>query len=289
MMFLLARHEPPWYTKQMRTTPLIAMILLTIFSAPLATQATGQDSPRSDVLNAEHPEVIDLSTTIDGQVYPCVVIINKAAKRGGPAILFLHGYGECGTDNQRQTTVGLPKHAMTNPDQWPFVLIVPQKPIHNSEWEEHEQAVLHFLDIAAEQGLYDPDKLAITGLSQGGHGTMMLAQAHPDRFVAAAPICGYLRPVFTKSRERIDHPEPNKETPDFIAAAEKLKAIPTWLWHGDADSVVPCADSRALHEVLKTLNADTRYTELPGVNHNAWDPAYTSTDLSEWFSSHLTD
>jgi predicted peptidase len=282
---MLARHEPPWYTKQMPATHRIALILLMIF-APFVV---AQGSTHPDVLYADHPTVIDLSTTIDAQAYPCVVIINKAAKRGGPAILFLHGYGECGTDNRRQTTVGLPRHALAKPDQWPFVLIVPQKPIHNSEWEEHEHAVLHFLDEAAKQGLYDPDKLAITGLSQGGHGTMMLAKAHPDRFVAAAPVCGYLRPVFTQDRERIEHAEPTRETPEFVAAATKLKGLPTWLWHGDADKIVPPADSRALYDALKALDADTRYTELPGVNHNAWDPAYTSTELSDWFKQQLNE
>lgn len=269
----------------MRTTHRLIVFLAAI----LTSAAAAQESTHPDALPGGHPERIDISTTIDGQEYPCVVLINKAATKGGPAILFLHGYGECGTDNQKQLTVGLPKHAMENPDQWPFVLIVPQKPIHNSEWEEHEQAVLHFLDEGAKRGLYDPDRLAITGLSQGGHGTMVFAQTHADRFVAAAPVCGYLRPVFTVDRQRTNHPEATKSTPEFIEAAKQLQDVPTWFWHGDADSIVPVAESRALHGALEEIDANTRYTELPGVNHNAWDAAYSSDELSDWFKKLLSE
>jgi len=267
----------------MRLTHFI--VCFAIFSCAGLSHA--QESTHPDILYGKTHEVIDVSTTIDGQSYPCAVIINKNATKGGPAILFLHGYGECGTDNERQLSVGLPKHAIDQPELWPFVLIVPQKPIHNSEWEEHEKAVIHFLDEAKAKGLYDPEKLAITGLSQGGHGTMAFARSHSDRFVAAAPVCGYLRPVFTEDRQRIKHPEATKTTPAFIAAAKELQTLPTWFWHGDADSVVSAAESRAIHGALEELDADTRYTELPGVNHNAWDDAYTSDDLSDWFRKRL--
>ncbi len=33
---------------------------------------------------------------------------------------------------------------------------------------------------------------------------------------------------------------------------------------------------------LKAIGANVQYTELPGVDHNAWDPAYNSADLVVW-------
>jgi hypothetical protein len=33
---------------------------------------------------------------------------------------------------------------------------------------------------------------------------------------------------------------------------------------------------------LKSIGADVQYTELPGVEHNAWDPAYGRADVFEW-------
>lgn len=268
----------------LNTCTVLLFLLINLFGNPIP-----QSSLSLDINLREQTEIIDLSTTIDGQEYACSVIINPSATRGGPAILFLHGYGECGTDNEKQLAVGLPKHAMGNPDQWPFVLIVPQKPIFNSEWDEHEDAVLQMLESAAEQGLYNPDRLAITGLSQGGHGTIAFASAHPDQFVAVAPVCGYLRPFFDEDRQRQIHPEATPETPEFIEAAKKLASLPTWFWHGGADSVVPVAESRALHKALKNLDADCKYTELPGIDHNSWDDAYTNEELIAWFKEHLIE
>ena len=232
-------------------------------------------------------EVVDLSMTINDQEYACKVVINEAAEKGGAAILFLHGYGECGTDGDKQLTVGLPKHAAENPEDWPFVLIVPQKPIHNSEWENHEGAVLKMLEKASELGLYDPERLAITGLSQGGHGTMMFASMHPEKFVAATPVCGYVRPFFDGDRNRINHAEPTAETPEFVEIATKLAALPIWIYHGDSDRAVSVNESRSLHGALDAIEADVHYTELPGVDHNAWDDAYTDDELIAWFKELL--
>ena len=233
--------------------------------------------------------IYDLSTKIDGQQYACKVMVNEAATIGGQALLFLHGAGECGTDGVRQLHVGLPRYAMQRPDRWPFVIIAPQKPTVNSEWEEHDKAVMALLDKAAEMGLFDPDRLAITGLSQGGHGTIAIAGLHPERFKAAAPVCPYVRPVFDRDRERIQREPATADNPDIIAAAEKLRVIPVWLHHGDADSVVPVSESRALFGALRAMGAEPRFSEYPDVNHNSWDNAYVDRDFSEWFQKLLSE
>ncbi len=33
---------------------------------------------------------------------------------------------------------------------------------------------------------------------------------------------------------------------------------------------------------LKAIGANVQYSELPGVNHDAWDPAYNRPDLIGW-------
>ncbi len=35
-------------------------------------------------------------------------------------------------------------------------------------------------------------------------------------------------------------------------------------------------------KALKAIGANVQYTGLPGVDHNAWDPAYGRADLIEW-------
>ncbi|HAN87448.1 MAG TPA: hypothetical protein DCQ13_07360 [Firmicutes bacterium] len=38
----------------------------------------------------------------------------------------------------------------------------------------------------------DEDRVYLTGLSMGGHGTWVFAVQHPDEFAAIVPICGWL-------------------------------------------------------------------------------------------------
>lgn len=263
--------------------PYLSAVFLILFT----TVGAGRPARLTEFAADPKMQEIDISITLNDQLYPCKVIINDAAKKGGPAILFLHGYGECGTDGDKQLTVGLPVHAMESPDTWPFVLIVPQKPIFETEWQDHEEALLQLLNNAKEQGLYDPDRLAITGLSQGGHGTIILAGKHPALFKAAAPVCGYTERRISKEQERLEENGATPTDPDILKAAQALRNLPTWFFHGDQDSVVPVSESQSLHQALKALDADTMYTELPDVDHNSWDAAYTNSDLSEWFQKHL--
>lgn len=272
------------YPISMTTTPFIGFILMIITAltgcaTTMTTSTTDQHRPAL--------QIFDMPVEVNGKQYACKIMVNEHATLGGPALLFLHGAGECGTDGVRQTHVGLPRYAMQNPEMWPFVLIVPQKPSVNSEWEDHHQAITLMLDQAAQKGFYDPDRLAITGLSQGGHGTVTIAGMHPERFRAAGPVCPYVRSVFDQDRNRIPRTPATSETPQVMRAANRLSGMPTWIHHGASDSVVPVGESQSLYAALKNLDADTRYSEYPGVDHNSWDNAYTDQAFSDWFAQHL--
>ncbi len=223
------------------------------------------------------------SLELDGTTYAWSIMIPPGFEEGGPAILFLHGAGECGTDGKKNLAVGLPRHVREHPDRWPFVVIVPQKPTMNSEWEDHEAALLAMLDEAADDGLYEPAQLAITGLSQGGHGTIMLASMHPERFRCAAPVCGYVDRRMSIDGERLKETPATPKDESVVTASEAMKGMPIWLFHGTLDDVVPPEESRALVEALKSAGAEVRYTEFEDANHNAWDPAYSKPELAEWF------
>ncbi len=260
-------------------------VLATALFLGMPTNLPGQ--PDHDAQAAgEVAEVSSRRMTVGGRDYAWSVIVPEGVEPGGAALLFLHGYGECGDDGGRQLGVGLPPAVFKNPGEWPFVLIVPQKPVHNSEWEDHEQAVLAMLDAAAAEGLYDPQRLAITGLSQGGHGTIAFASRHPDRFRAAAPVCGYADRRFDEDEQRIGETEASADDPTIMAAAERLKTMPVWLFHGGADNVVPPGESRALAAALEAAGGEVRHTEYEGVDHNSWDRAYADSALARWFFEH---
>lgn len=271
----------------MKIAPAVAVcLLLAVFGQRAHSQPEPEEGVEGEV------RVMSRTMEVDRVTYAWSVVVPPGAVEGGAAILFLHGAGECGTDGKKSLAVGLPRHVRENPETWPFVLIVPQKPTVDSEWEDHEKAVLAMLDEAAAEGLYDPKRLAITGLSQGGHGTIMLASMHPERFRAAAPVCGYVDRRISREGARLMESPATPTDPPVLLAARRLVNTPVWLVHGDADPVVPVEESRALDDAFEDVvkrtpgSASKSYTEHHDVGHDVWDPAYEDADLIEWFVEH---
>ncbi len=190
-----------------------------------------------------------------------------------PLILFLHGAGERGSDNTAQlkflpTWIAEPKLRA----KYPCFLIAPQCPAGekwvNSPWDkktsqplpvemaEPMKIAVEILDQVIAEKPVDTDRLYLTGLSMGGYGTWDLAARLPERFAAAAPICGG---------------GDDKQ-------AERLVKLPIWAWHGDADPAVPVRRSREMIAAIKKAGGSPKYTELPGVGHDSWVKAYTDPD-----------
>ena len=63
---------------------------------------------------------------------------------------------------------------MLKQKEWPCIIVFPQKPGSESEWEDHEALVLGTLDAARKEWNIEPARIALTGLSQGGHGTWVI-------------------------------------------------------------------------------------------------------------------
>lgn len=178
-----------------------------------------------------------------------------------PLILFLHGSGESGTDGLKPAAQGLIRMLMFNRDRWPCVIIAPQKPSHKVLWDAHIPEVMAILDHTLATYPIDPDRVYLSGLSQGGHGTWAIAAAHPDRFAALAPVCGWI-------------------TDQSIPA--KVAHLPIWAFHGDADDVVKSTGTTDTIAAVRAAGGNPKMTIFPGVNHGSWDPAYDSPELPVW-------
>ena len=63
---------------------------------------------------------------------------------------------------------------------------------------------------------------------------------------------------------------------------KKLKNLPIWLFHGDADKIVPVENSTLIYDQLKPLNPNIKITVYKGVNHNSWDRTYSNKKIYEW-------
>jgi len=116
------------------------------------------------------------------------------SRKSWPLVLFLHGSGECGMDGEKQTHVGFGPALVAHPERWPFVVVFPQKPAEDPEWEECESIVFRVLADATRRYGIDEKRVALAGMSQGGHGTWFIGARHPERWTCLVPICGYGRP-----------------------------------------------------------------------------------------------
>ncbi|MBI4543289.1 MAG: prolyl oligopeptidase family serine peptidase [Gemmatimonadetes bacterium] len=225
---------------------------------------------------------LDRAVTVAGQSYPYQVYVPRsyASAPRWPVILFLHGGGEGGADGLLQTAVGLGPAMRQNPARYPAIVVFPQAP-RDSGWAGVSgEMAMAALEQTLQEFRTDPDRVYLTGLSIGGHGSWALAYRHADRFAAVAPICGWVTGVAGTSRFGPALP-PEAGAP-FEALARRLGRLPVWIFHGEVDPVVPVEQSRRAAATLEAAGAHVRYTELPGTGHNAWDPAYASPEFSTW-------
>lgn len=190
-----------------------------------------------------------------------------------PLILFLHGAGERGNDPQKlmphfPTQMARPEWR----ERFPCFLLVPQcrdgKQWVNAPWSDQEstplaeepsgdlQMAMAVLEISLETLPVDRSRVYLTGLSMGGFGAWELAMRHPDLFAALAPCCGG----------------------GDESQVARLKDLPIWTAHGDADRVVWPIRSQRMVEALRKAGNDLQYTEYPGVGHNSWTPFFGDPD-----------
>jgi predicted peptidase len=189
---------------------------------------------------------------------------NKPADRKWPLIFFLHGSGERGADVMKVKKNGPPMIVENEPDSplaKQFIVVSPQCPAGKS-WKADDLSAL--LDDVMAKYRVDADRVYLTGLSMGGFGTWALAAKSPERFAAIAPMCGGGSP----------------------ASADRLKSLPTWVFHGEDDPTVPIQKSQEMVDALKAVGADVKFTKYPGVGHDCWTKSYANLDLYSWFLSH---
>jgi len=233
------------------------MFALTLCIALLAVTPT---SARQDARG-----FLAKTVTVGDKDFKYVVYVPTSCdpKKPMPAIIFLNGMGECGSDGWRQV-YHFGSAIMLNAEKWPFIIMFPQKQSAPSQWEDEDAMVMAVLEKTRKEYRLDKSRLYLTGLSQGGHGTWAIGARHADLFAAIAPICGY----------------------GDKSLAEKLGKMPVWSFHGDADTTVPPERSVEMDQWLKDAGGSPKLTIYPGVGHNSWDKAYRDEDLGAWFLEH---
>ncbi|MCI4568724.1 prolyl oligopeptidase family serine peptidase [Lysobacter sp. CFH 32150] len=227
-------------------------------------------------------EFVDREISMDGAIHRYQVFVpsQAAAGRRPPVILFLHGSGERGDDNRKQTAVGLGPYLKKRMATFPAIVVFPQSP-ENASWDAATaRMALATLDAASREFNGDPGRTYLTGMSRGGYGAWELALMQPTRFAALVPVCGGITAPRPASDLHVIAVE--SDTDPFDTVARRLAKVPVWLFHGARDDVVDPLQSRRMYAALQAADAPARYTEFPDANHNAWDPAYATPELWEW-------
>ena len=242
-----------------------------------ALGVTASAKPRNDGPTFSERTVSDGSMSYRYKVF---VPATWTSKKKWPVILFLHGAGERGDDNLAQTRIGIGPALERQKNTLQAVVVLPQCP-RDRWWSEPEMQAraLKTLDQATREFNGDAARQYLTGLSMGGYGSWGIAVNKPKRFAALAVICGGIRAPGRAGL--LPNPLDVGDNP-YRAAAEKIRKVPTWIFHGGADPVVPVTESRKMVEAFKSLGVTVRYTEYEGVNHNSWDKAYGEPEFFTW-------
>ena len=205
-----------------------------------------------------------------------------------PVVLFLHGAGERGNDNERQLWNGGKLFATDYlQEKYPAIVIFPQCPT-DSYWASVDvdrssypinldfkysdgptktmQMVMDLLETTIQQPYSKDDQIYLMGLSMGGMGTFELLNRKPDTFAAAVPICGGGEPG---------------------SVANYAKNTPLWVFHGAQDNVVHPLKSMEMVSALLKAGVYPKFTMYDFANHNSWDPAFAEPDLLPWLFSHV--
>ncbi|MCA8977338.1 MAG: dienelactone hydrolase family protein [Planctomycetes bacterium] len=240
--------------------------------AALATRTPAQ-------LHPADPEFAAGSVRVDDAIYPYRLLRPEVGRRDElrPLVVFLHGAGERGSDNEKHLS-WLPE-VMARPElrqRWPSYLLAVQCPAGerwvDTDWANERsesmqarptpamRAVLLALDEVLASESVDPARVYLAGLSMGGYGAWDLATREPDRFAAVLTAAG-------GGDER---------------QVGRLLGLPVCVYHGTADRVVPVARSRSMVDALRRIGGEVIYHELEGVGHDSWRQAFAVDGALPW-------
>lgn len=228
------------------------------------------------------------SYMINGYTIPYQVMFPKDydATKQYPLLVFLHGAGERGSDNEKQLTHGKDFMIANFQAEYPAIVIAPQCP-EETYWSNVEKQTLgnkttftfglsdkatpsmetlvYLITNWINSGRVDQSKVYVGGLSMGSMGTYELLWRMPNTFAAAFAICG---------------------GGDVSKVQYYTKNTALWIFHGSADSVVPVQFSQQMYEALKSAGNEVKYTEYPDVNHGSWINVFQNKELVPWLLSH---
>ena len=237
---------------------------------------------------ADETKRVDLETLFEAKTYTSddgftmkyrlYVPKEYDSSKAYPCLLFLHGAGECGDDNAAQIKVGLPC-MFTDADSpiYESIIIAPQCP-EDCGWvydfsvdSVTMKATLVILEDVCSTYSVNRNRVYVTGLSMGGHGTWDALSRHSELFAAGMPLCGVGDPSY----------------------ADVLATKPIRIFHDKNDDIVPVQGSTQMYKAIKKAsdpdNVLVSFKRTTGYGHFIWDHVYSDRENIDWLFSINAD
>lgn len=123
-----------------------------------------------------------------------------------------------------------------------YLLVCPTFPAGAWFTRRAEDLVLTLLELVQAKYHVDPDRIFLTGMSNGGIGTWLIGMHHAPRFAGLAPMASGLDDVLMP----------------FLA---NLRSTPVYIIHGAKDQVMPVELSRTIERELEAIGYPHVYRE----------------------------
>jgi predicted peptidase len=181
---------------------------------------------------------------------------DKVPGKKWPVIFYLHGRHASGTKLKSIERYGL-RYYLSKGKKMDFIVISPQCP-WGKNWSSDDWFNPLYDEVAAKWQI-DDCRVYMIGMSMGGFGTWALANRMPDRFAAISPMCGGAD----------------------VKWADNLSRIPTWVFHGTADLVIPISRSEEMVKAMEKKHDNLKFSRLAKQGHDI-STQFKNDDLYAW-------
>lgn len=201
-----------------------------------------------------------------GQAYPLSISIPAGyhPSKGFGLVVCLHGAGFSGDAYLERWQARLGDD---------YILACPTYPSGAWFTRRAEELVLATIQDLRRRYHVDPDRIFLTGMSNGGIGAWLIGMHHAPLFAGLAPMAGGLDGALVP----------------FLA---NLRNTPVYMIHGAKDQVMPVELSRSISRELNTLGYAHVYREHQREHPMAgghYFPREELPDLVAWFNSRRRD
>ncbi|MEK7465893.1 MAG: HEAT repeat domain-containing protein [Planctomycetota bacterium] len=163
----------------------------------------------------------------------------NSARGKHPLIVALHGAGDNCANFMRW--ISGPQATFAKD----AILLAPQA-LKNGSWDKEDLEPL--ADLVREmKAAHAPTRTIGFGFSRGAYYTFHLGTTHPELYDGAIPFAGGL--------------------PGAVPDSDDMRRLPFYVCHGDADDVVPVAESERSVKALETGKVPVKFEKVAGLKH----------------------